>query len=79
MEYDSCFISSKRLNLGHFVVLSEEAVFAYKCTDFYHPNDEGGLKYDDLDIGIDWPIEGLGLIMSEKDTKWKGLKETFKF
>ena len=62
-----------------FVVLSDEAVFAYKCTDFYHPNDEGGLKYDDPDIGIDWPIEGLGLIMSEKDTKWKGLKETFKF
>lgn len=62
-----------------FVVLSDEAVFAYKCTDFYHPNDEGGLKYDDPDIGIDWPIEGLHLIMSEKDTKWKGLKETFKF
>lgn len=62
-----------------FVVLSDEAVFAYKCTDFYHPNDEGGLKYDDPDIGIDWPIEGLNLIMSEKDTKWKGLKETFKF
>ena len=61
------------------VVLSDEAVFAYKCTDFYHPNDEGGLKYDDPDIGIDWPIEGLKLIMSEKDTKWKGLKETFKF
>ena len=62
-----------------FAVLSDEAVFAYKCTDFYHPNDEGGLKYDDPDIGIDWPIEGLKLIMSDKDTKWKGLKETFKF
>ena len=62
-----------------FVVLSDEAVFAYKCTDFYHPNDEGGLIYNDPDIGIDWPIEGINLIMSEKDTKWKGLKETFKF
>ena len=62
-----------------FAVLSDEAVFAYKCTDFYHPNDEGGLKYDDPDIGIDWPIERLKLIMSDKDTKWKGLKETFKF
>ena len=62
-----------------FVVLSDEAVFAYKCTDFYHPNDEGGLIYNDSDIGIDWPIEGIDLIMSEKDTKWKGLKETFKF
>jgi len=65
--------------MGLFAVLSDEAVFAYKCTDFYHPNDEGGLKYDDPDIGIDWPIEGLKLIMSDKDTKWKGLKETFKF
>ena len=62
-----------------FVVLSDEAVFAYKCTDFYHPNDEGGLIYNDPDIGIDWPIEGIELIMSDKDTKWKGLKETFKF
>ena len=62
-----------------FVVLSDEAVFAYKCTDFYHPNDEGGLIYNDPDIGIDWPIEGFDLIMSDKDTKWKGLKETFKF
>ena len=62
-----------------FVVLSDEAVFAYKCTDFYHPNDEGGLIYNDQDIGIDWPIEGIELIMSDKDTKWKGLKETFKF
>ena len=62
-----------------FVVLSDEAVFAYKCTDFYHPNDEGGLIYNDPDIGIDWPVEGIDLIMSDKDTKWKGLKETFKF
>ena len=54
-------------------------MFAYKCTDFYHPNDEGGLIYNDPDIGIDWPIEGIELIMSDKDTKWKGLKETFKF
>ena len=62
-----------------FVVLSDEAVFAYKCTDFYHPNDEGGLIYNDPDIGIDWPVDGIELIMSDKDTKWKGLKETFKF
>ena len=62
-----------------FIVLSDIAVFAYKCTDFYHPGDEGGLKYDDPDIGIDWPIpEGMtkdDLIISEKDTKWGGIKE----
>lgn len=38
-----------------FLVLSEIAVFCYKCTDFYHPNDEGGLAWNDPEIGIDWP------------------------
>ncbi len=59
-----------------FMVLSDYAEFAYKCTDFYHPNDEGGIRYDDPDIGIDWPLEdGMELLLSEKDTKWSGLKE----
>ena len=38
-----------------FLVLSEYAVFAYKCTDFYHANDEGGLAWNDPQIGIEWP------------------------
>lgn len=58
-----------------FVVLSDYAEFAYKCTDFYHPNDEGGIIWNDPSIGIDWPVEGLELIFSEKDTKWPTLKE----
>ena len=59
-----------------FLVLSDFAEFAYKCSDFYHPNDEGGLIYSDPDIGIQWPIpEGMELVMSEKDTKWSGIKE----
>ena len=63
-----------------FLVLSDEAEFAYKCTDFYHPRDEGGLYYADPEIGIEWPIEeGMELILSEKDKNWKGLKDTFKF
>lgn len=59
-------------NFAHgFLVLSEEAEFCYKCTDFYHPNDEGGLLYNDSEIGVEWPVpEGMELIMSEKDTKW---------
>lgn len=58
-----------------FVVLSEEAEFAYKCTDFYRPDDESGILWNDPDIGIDWPIEDkLGLILSEKDKNWKGIK-----
>lgn len=51
-----------------FVVLSDSTEFAYKCTDFYHPNDEGGLAWNDPDIGIEWPIpEGMELTISEKD------------
>ena len=38
-----------------FLVLSETAEFCYKCTDFYHPNDEGGLAWNDPKIGIEWP------------------------
>lgn len=59
-----------------FLVLSEYAEFCYKCSDFYHPEDESGLKYDDPDIGVEWPIpEGMELTLSEKDTKWGGIKE----
>lgn len=53
-----------------FLVLSEEAEFAYKCTDFYHPEDECGIMWNDPDLAIDWPIaEDIELILSEKDTK----------
>ena len=63
-----------------FLVLSDEAEFCYKCTEFYHPGDEGGLAWNDPEIGVEWPLEeGVDLIISEKDQKWKGLKDTFKF
>ncbi len=59
-----------------FLVLSDYAEFAYKCTDFYHPNDEGGLIYNDSDIAVEWPIPaGMELTLSDKDTKWPGLKQ----
>jgi len=66
-------------NFAHgFVVLSESAEFAYKCTDFYHPNDEGGLLWNDPEIGIEWPIPAdMELVISEKDQKWDGIKKTF--
>ncbi|MBR5621484.1 dTDP-4-dehydrorhamnose 3,5-epimerase [Candidatus Saccharibacteria bacterium] len=55
-----------------FLVLSDEAEFAYKVDDFYHPDDEGGILWNS--VGIDWPIDEIGgedkLIISEKDTKW---------
>ena len=62
-----------------FMVLSDDAVFAYKCTDFYHPNDESGIAWDDPDIGIDWPLDEIGgagaVLLSDKDKKNPTLKE----
>lgn len=61
-----------------FIVLSDFAEFCYKVTDFYHPNDEGGLLWKDPAIGVEWPMpEGMteaDLILSEKDTKWGGIE-----
>lgn len=61
-----------------FLVLSEEAEFAYKVTDFYHPGDEGGVAWNDPEIGIEWPIApDMEVLLSDKDQKWSGLKDTF--
>lgn len=62
-------------NFAHgFLVLSEYAEFCYKCTDFYHPGDEGGLIWNDSEIGVEWPVpEGMEIILSDKDTKWDGI------
>ena len=79
-----------------FLVLSDEAEFCYKVTDFYHPGDEGGLAWNDPEIGVEWPEvcgeyqgtasaegykmqDGTELTLSDKDQKWAGLKDTFKF
>lgn len=57
-----------------FLVLSETAVFAYKCTDFYHPEDEGGIRWDDPAIGVEWPIaEDMEILLSEKDRNREGI------
>ena len=79
-----------------FLVLSDEAEFCYKVNDFWHPNDEGGMAWNDPEIGIEWPElkgeykgsasaegytlkDGTALNLSDKDQKWLGLKDTFKF
>ena len=79
-----------------FLVLSDEAEFCYKVNDFWHANDEGGLAWNDPEIGIEWPHlegtypgsadasgyyldDGTALNLSDKDQKWLGLKDTFKF
>ena len=61
-----------------FLVLSETAVFAYKCTDFYYPQDEGGLFWNDSDVGITWPEIGMDFILSEKDRNMPRLKQITK-
>jgi dTDP-4-dehydrorhamnose 3,5-epimerase len=59
-----------------FVVLSEEAEFAYKCTDFYHPEFESGILWNDPIINIQWPIEGIDeLLLSDKDKNLKSFNE----
>ena len=78
-----------------FLVLSDTAEFCYKCDDFYHPNDDGGMAWNDPEIGIVWPkliggyngtasaegylVDGVPLNLSEKDQKWLGIRDTFKF
>ena len=77
------------------LVLSDTATFVYKCTDFWHPNDEGGIAWNDPDVGIEWPglvgayrgnpsaegylLDGAPIVMSDKDQQWEGLKKTLKF
>lgn len=59
-----------------FLVLSEEAEFVYKCTDFYDPQNEGGIIYNDKDIAIDWPIsEDMNILLSQKDNVLPSFKE----
>lgn len=58
-----------------FVVLSETAEFVYKCDELYHPEDEGGIMWNDPEVGIEWPYKGEPLL-SEKDKKHPSLKES---
>lgn len=65
-----------------FLVLSDFAEFCYKCDDIYHPNDEGGLMWDDPAIGIEWPplsgdevFNAAKVVLSEKDKEHPRLKE----
>lgn len=59
-----------------FLVMTDTAEFVYKCTRFYDPSDEGGLMWDDPDVGVEWPIkEGMEILLSEKDKKNTALKD----
>jgi dTDP-4-dehydrorhamnose 3,5-epimerase len=56
-----------------FVTLCDDVEIAYKCSGFYAPQAEGGLAWDDPDIGIDWPLQGRAPVLSEKDAVAPGL------
>ena len=60
-----------------FLVLSDEAEFQYKCTEFYHGDDESGIIWNDEDISVDWPLDDIDeIILSDKDKEWLPLKES---
>lgn len=60
-----------------FLVLSDQAVFSYKLTDYYHPEDESGILWNDPDIGVEWPLDNeVQPLLSEKDEKLPTLKES---
>ena len=59
-----------------FLVLSDTAEFFYKVSEFYHPNDEGGLLWNDPEVGIDWPVKDEALLnIIERDKNWPKLSE----
>ena len=78
-KYYGVILDAKKQNMFYipegfahgFYVLSDEAIFTYKCTDFYHPEDEDGLMWNDPAIGIDWKAiaPDVNPLLSEKDGK----------
>ena len=58
-----------------FAVLSDEAIFQYKCDEFYHPEAEGAIAWNDPDVAIEWPLSSGEVILSEKDKHHANLKD----
>lgn len=73
-NHRQCFIPR---GFAHgFCVLSEEAVFQYKCDEYYHPDAEDAIAWDDPDIAIEWPIPANDIILSEKDKHHPRLRDS---
>lgn len=73
-NHRQCFIPR---GFAHgFCVLSEEAVFQYKCDEYYHPEAEDAIAWDDPDIAIEWPIPANDIILSEKDKHHPRLRDS---
>lgn len=58
-----------------FVTLSETAIFAYKCDNYYHKDSESGIIYNDADLNIDWKLDVSEVLLSEKDIELPSLKD----
>ena len=59
-----------------FLVVSDEAVFNYKCTNLYAPEYDGGIRWNDPEVGIEWPLETIDeVLLSEKDGQLPFLRE----
>ena len=58
-----------------FIVLSNEAIFSYKVDNLYHPENDSGILWCDKDLNIDWVLEKKDIIVSQKDSKLKSLRE----
>lgn len=78
-KWHGILLSSEKKNMFYvppgfahgFLVLSDTAEFHYKCTDYYHPEDEGGYLWNDPAIGIEWPVpDEMEILLSEKDKKY---------
>ena len=80
-NYVGVVLSSEKKNMffipkgfAHgFLVLSDEAEFTYKCDEFYHPEDEGGIPWNDPHVAISWPCVDCAVSLSEKDKCFHGL------
>lgn len=62
-----------------YIVLEDNTVFQYKCDDYYHPECEGGIAWNDPQIGIEWGVEEGEIILSERDRKAKQLVEVCEY
>ena len=78
LSEDNCLQMYIPAGFAHgFLVLSDTAEFCYKCTDFYHPGDEGGIIWNDPDIGVQWPDVDAELLLSDKDKVQPAFRELF--
>jgi dTDP-4-dehydrorhamnose 3,5-epimerase len=83
-KWHSVILSAERHNMFYlppgfahgFLVLSDTALFAYKCTGYYHPEDESGILWNDDVIGVKWPDINMSYMLSDKDKKLPRMAET---